>query len=43
MNIIMSRDKELCDGCGNVDYTVDTVEEKGFIDRLVELIRKIGV
>ncbi len=40
--VIMSKDKDVCESCGKYDYTVDRVDEKGFIDGVVEFVKKFG-
>lgn len=41
--VILGKEKDLCEGCGKLDYTVDRVMEKGFFDSLVEFSEKFGV
>lgn len=41
--IVMSKEKDICEGCGKVDYTVDRVKNKGLLDGVVESIKRFGM
>lgn len=41
--IVMSREMDICEGCGKYDYTVDRVANKGLLDGVVEFIKGFGV
>lgn len=40
--IVMSEEKDICEGCGAEDYTVDIVEAKSIMRKLVDVIINIG-
>lgn len=40
--LIMSEHKEICESCGKYYYTVDRIEKKGYISKLIEWIKEIG-
>lgn len=41
--VIISKEKDLCEGCGGWDYVVDRVEKKGFFELLVDFSKKFGM